>query len=303
MRLIGSLGGGGHGPRGAPTLLDNTPLAALLRSGMDLSRVRAHVEAGHLHALAINATSYGTGHAVTFFEAAATVAEWRRARRRGERTHLAIEHLMASTAIPFVFPATRVGADYFMDGSVRQIAPLSPALHLGARRILVLAVGQFTGQSAPPANPGARRARHPSIGQIAGHALSSVFLDNLGADLERLYQVNRLLRLRPEDRASHRDLAASHVDVFVLFPSCDLGALALRYADRLPRGVHYLLRGHGSTQGTGANLLSYLLFDGAFARVLMQLGHDDAMARREELAGFLDGASPGYVPLFPKELR
>ncbi len=88
----------------------------------------------------------------------------------------------------------------------------------------------------------------------------------------------------------------------MLFPSRDLGALALQYADRLPRGVHYLLRGHGSTQGTGANLLSYLLFDREFARALMQLGHDDAMARRDELAGFLDGASPGYVPLFPREL-
>ena len=210
---------------------------------------------------------------------------------------------MASTAIPFVFPAARVGDDFFMDGSVRQIAPLSPALHLGAKRILVLAVGQFTGQSAPAGNTPNDRARHPSIGQIAGHALSSVFLDNLGADLERLHQVNRLLALMPEGEVSRRDLAASHVDVFVLFPSRDLGAFALQFADRLPRGVRYLLRGHGSTQGTGANLLSYLLFDGEFARALMQLGHADAMARRDELAGFLEGTTPGYVPLFPRELR
>ena len=230
------------------------------------------------------------------------MAEWRRARRRGERCPLAVAHLMASTAIPFVFPAARVGAEYFMDGSVRQIAPLSPALHLGARRILVLAVGQFTGQSASAVTSAPPQVRQPSIGQIAGHALSSVFLDNLGADLERLYQVNRLLRMLPEGAAAQHDLAAANVDVFVLFPSCDLGALALRYADRLPRGVHYLLRGHGSTQGTGANLLSYLLFDGEFARALMKLGHDDAMARRDELAGFLDGASPVYLPLFPREL-
>ena len=302
-RLIGNLGGGGHGPRGAPTLLDNAPLARLLRSGMDLSRVASHVESGRLRALGINATSYGTGHAVTFFEAAQTVADWRRARRRGERCRLGVEHLMASTAIPFVFPAARVDSDYYMDGSVRQIAPLSPALHLGARRILVLAVGQFTGQASSPATRGMHRARHPSIGQIAGHALSSVFLDNLGADLERLYQVNRLLRVLPDREVAQPDFTATNVDVFVLFPSCDLGAFALRYADRLPRGVHYLLRGHGSTQGTGSNLLSYLLFDREFARALIKLGHDDAMARRDELAGFLGGASAGYVPLFPRELR
>jgi len=303
LRLIGSLGGGGHGPRSAPTLLDNSPLASLLQSGIDIGRVKQHIESGHLRALGINATSYGTGHAVTFFEASGEVAEWRRARRRGERCRLAIEHLMASTAIPFVFPAARVDSDFYMDGSVRQIAPLSPPLHLGARRIIVLAVGQFTGQSATGTPPLPEHAHQPSLGQIAGHALSSVFLDNLGADLERLYQVNRLLRLQQPSESAQAVLAASNIDVFVLFPSRDLGAFALRYADRLPRGVHYLLRGQGSTQGTGANLLSYLLFDREFARALMKLGHDDAMARREELVGFLDGASPGYLPLFPRELN
>ena len=297
-RLIGSLGGGGHGPWGAPTLLDNAPLAGLLRSGIDLSQVRAHIESGHLRALGINATSYGTGHAVTFFEGASDVAEWWRARRRGERCRLGTEHLMASSAIPFVFPAIRVGGDYYMDGSVRQIAPLSPALHLGAKRIVVLAVGQFTGQSTSAATYAAQAPRQPSLGQIAGHALSSVFLDNLGVDLERLHQVNGLLSLLPPGEATERNRAAAHVDAFVLSPTRDLGTLALGYADRLPRGVRYLLRGHGSTHGTGANLLSYLLFDRAFSRVLLKEGYDDAMARRDELAGFLRGA-PAGLPLFP----
>jgi len=200
-----------------------------------------------------------------------------------------------------VFPAIRVDGDYYMDGSVRQIAPLAPALHLGAKRIVVLAVGQFTGQSMSAATHTGGAPRHPSLGQIAGHALSSVFLDNLGADLERLHQVNRLLSLLPPGEASRRNLAAWHVDVFVLSPTQDLGALALRFADQLPRGVQYLLRGHGNTQGTGANLLSYLLFDREFARALLKLGHDDAMARRDELAAFLRGAPLGCVPPFPHE--
>jgi NTE family protein len=165
--------------------------------------------------------------------------------------------------------------------------------------MVVLAVGQFNGQSTSAAEA----PRQPSIGQIAGHALSSVFLDNLGADLERLHQVNRLLRLLPGDEATRNTVAGSHVDVLVLCPSRDLGALALQYADRLPRGVQYLLRGHGSTTGTGANLLSYLLFDREFSRALLKQGYDDAMARRDELAAFLGGASPGYLPLFPRELR
>jgi NTE family protein len=203
---------------------------------------------------------------------------------------------MASTAIPFVFPAVRVDADYYMDGSVRQIAPLSPALHLGATRIVVLAVGQFTGQRTAPGP-----LRYPSLGQIAGHALSSVFLDNLAADLERLHQVNRFAGYASAAAPGSAD--ARHVDVLVLAPSRDLGALALAYADRLPRGVNYLLRGHGSTRGTGANLLSYLLFDRDFCRALMRLGYADAMARRDELAAFLDGSAPSYMPLFPSSLR
>ena len=287
-RLVGILGGGGRGPRRPATLLDNAPLATLIRAGIDLARMRAHVESGQLRALGINATSYGTGHAVTFFEGAPDVAEWARARRRGERSRLGSEHLMASAAIPFVFPAVRIESDYYMDGSVRQIAPLAPALHLGAKRIIVLAVGQFNGQ-VPSAPTGATRApRQPSIGQIAGHALSSVFLDNLGADIERLHQVNRLLGLMPPGEAS-RHTVAKHLDVLVLSPSRDLGTLALRFADRMPSGVRYLLRGHGNTEGTGANLLSYLLFDREFARALLKLGHDDAMTRRAELGAFLRG--------------
>jgi NTE family protein len=296
-RLLASLGGGGHGPRRI-SLLDNAPLARLLRGGIDLARISTHIEAGHLRAIAINATSYNSGVAVSFYEAAASVAPWERVRRRGERARLGIGHLMASTAIPFVFPAVHVDADYYMDGSVRQIAPLAPALHLGATRIVVLAVGQFTGQRAAPGP-----LRYPSLGQIAGHALSSVFLDNLAADLERLHQVNRLARTAPAATLGDGSAGARHVDVLVLTPSRDLGALALSYADRLPRGVHYLLRGHGSTRGTGANLLSYLLFDRDFCRTLMRLGYADAMARRDELAAFLDGVATGYTPLFPSDLR
>jgi NTE family protein len=298
IKLLASLGGGGHGPKRGASLLDNAPLARLLRRAMDLEQVSAHIEAGHLHALGINATSYSSGQAVTFFQAAQDVGPWRRVRRSGERCRLAVGHLMASASIPFVFPAVRVDADYYMDGSVRQIAPIAPALHLGAKRIVTIAVGQFVGQRSVAVPP-----RYPSLGQIAGHALSSVFLDNLAADLERLHQVNRLASLVPRGGLVAHGLELRHVDVLVLSPSRDLGALALAYADRLPRGVHYLLRGHGSMTGTGANLLSYLLFDRDFCRVLMKLGYNDAMARRDEIVAFLGGDRVHYSPLFPPELR
>jgi NTE family protein len=203
---------------------------------------------------------------------------------------------MASTAIPFVFPAGKIGDDYYMDGSVRQIAPLSPALHLGATRIIVLAVGQFAGQRAVNGSP-----QYPSFAQVAGHALSSVFLDNMGADIERLTQYNRMIDRIPVTTRDAHGLHLNHVDAFVLAPSRDVASLALQFVDTLPGAVRAVLRGFGSTQGTGANLTSYLLFDRGFCRSLLDLGYADAMARRDELEAFLAGESANFLPLPPRD--
>ena len=140
--------GAGRAPEGAASMLDNAPLAAMLERALDMERIATHCASGALSALAINATSYATGQAVTFFEGTNDHVTWKRTRRRGERARITIAHLMASAAIPFIFPAARIGNDFYMDGSVRQITPLSPALHLGARRLVVIAVGQFFGQRA-----------------------------------------------------------------------------------------------------------------------------------------------------------
>ena len=296
MRWLASVLVGASGPKQAASMLNNAPLRALLQKHLDLDRVAAQIATGNLLALAINATSYTTGHAVTFFQGSPSLLPWRRTRRRGEAAMITIDHLLASTAIPFVFPAARLGDDYFADGSVRQITPLSPALHLGARRILVIAVGQFSGQR--PTGAQLAEPRYPSFAQMAGHALSSIFLDNLGADLERLAQMNRVVGLLSPLRLSRNGLALAHVDAMVLAPSRDIGPLALEYAERLPAGVRTLLRGFGSTRGTGANLVSYLLFDRGFCRALLALGYADAMARRDELAAFLDEAQARFLPVF-----
>jgi NTE family protein len=300
MRWLASVLVGGRGPAEAASMLDNSPLRGLLERALDPSAVATRIQAGQLHALAINATSYTTGHAVTFFDGAPSIAPWRRTRRRGERTRITIDHLLGSTAIPFIFPAVRIAEDYYADGSMRQIAPLSPALHLGARRVLVLAVGQFAG-SRPAGQSSPQPAPYPSFAQVAGHALTSIFLDNLGADLERMLRLNQVLNLVPPAlRLQHPELA--HVDALLLAPSRDLGALAIAYAGHLPTGVRYLLHGLGGTEGTGGNLLSYLLFDRHYCRELLALGFADAMARRDEIAAFLSGDSAGFLPLLPPEL-
>jgi NTE family protein len=298
-RFLASALTGSSAPPKVASMFDNAPLTRLLVNEIDFSRLDDQIAQGNLHALSINATSYTSGHAVSFYQGANAIQPWQRLRRRGQPARLALPHLMASTAIPFVFPAGRIDDDFYMDGSVRQIAPLSPALHLGAKRIVVLAVGQFSGQR----NEAAKAAtQYPSFAQVAGHALSSVFLDNLGADLERVTQFNRLLDLVPEQPPERHGLRVKHIDAFVLSPSHDLASLALQFVDTLPGGVRMVLRGFGSTQGTGANLTSYLLFDRGFCRALLDMGYTDAMARRDELEAFLAGESVNYSPLPPREL-
>jgi NTE family protein len=299
MRWLASVLIGAGGPKYAAAMFDNAPLRGLLEKHLDLSGVAAQIATGNLLALAINATSYTTGHAVTFFQGTPSLLPWRRTRRRGQAATITIDHLLASTAIPFIFPAGRIDDDFFADGSVRQIAPLAPALHLGARRVLVIAVGQFTGQRPTPEQSVA--PRYPSFAQVAGHALSSIFLDNLGADIERLQRLNHVLNLVPCERLAHHPEFA-HIDAFVLSPSQDLGAMAVPYARTLPRGVRYLLRGLGSTAGTGAGLLSYLLFDRRYAKALIDLGFKDAMKRRDEIDAFLAADALRFSPLFPPEL-
>jgi NTE family protein len=299
MRWLASVLIGAAGPKHAAAMLDTSPLRKLLGADIDLRRISDHVQSGALHALAINATSYTTGQAVSFFQGSPAILPWQRTRRRGEPAVIGIDHLLASSAIPFVFPAGRIGKDFFADGSVRQIAPLSPPLHLGARRILVVAVGQFTGQI--PTERQRAAPSYPSFAQMAGHALASIFLDNLGADLERMQRMNHVLSLVSEaTREQHPEVA--HVDAMVVSPSRDLGALAVPYAARLPAGVRYLLHGLGSTEGTGATLLSYLLFDRRYTELLLDLGYRDAMARRDEIAAFLAADAVRYQPLFPPEL-
>ena len=299
MRWLASVLWGLRGPRRAASMLDNAPLRVLLKRTLDLTAIARRIQSGQLRALAINATSLTTGTAMTFYQGDAAIAPWQRTRRRGVAASIGLDHLLASTAIPFIFPAGRVANDYYADGSMRQIAPLSPALHLGARRILVVAVGQFAGQ-VPTASQRSQPLRYPSFAQIAGNALSSIFLDNLGADLERMQRLNKALDLvSPEEQRRHPEF--SHVDALVIAPSRDLGQMAVPHADRLPRGVRYLLRGLGSTEGTGANLLSYLLFDRLYCRELLALGYADAMARRDEIAAFLNSDAPAFSPLPPAE--
>jgi NTE family protein len=270
---------GGLGKNNPTSLLDNAPLAQLLRRHLDFPAIRRSIESGALYALSVTASGYTSGQSVSFFQGVPGLAGWQRARRIGVPEMIDIDHLMASSALPFIFPAVPLRREFFGDGSMRQIAPISPALHLGADRVIVIGAGRPAGS----ATERTRTIAYPSLAQIAGHALNSIFLDSLEVDIERLQRINRTIRLiSPEDRSRH-DLQLREIDVLVISPSEEIDKIAARHTRELPRPIRFLLRGLGATRTGGATLISYLLFEPAYCRALIALGYKDTMARREEI--------------------
>ena len=261
------------------SLFDTEPLRELLRREIPFERIPDNVRKGPLRALAVATTSYSSGRAVAFFDAPQELAEWRRVRRAGVRRAVDIDVLMATAAIPFMFPAAQVDGEYFGDGAMRQLAPLSPAVHLGANRLLV--VGTRAEAPASPADGAVGTA--PSPGHLFGFVLDSLFTDGLSIDLERLHQINSLLELHPEASAPGR----RPIDTLVIQPSEDPTRIARRHVSAMPRSVRRLLRTMGALEARGGLLVSYLLFESVYTKKLMQLGRADAEARREEIIAFL----------------
>lgn len=268
------------------SLLDNAPLATFLEQTLPCEQIQENIDAGALHALSITASGYGSGHSVTFYQGVPGLKPWKRTRRVGMETKIGIEHLLASSAIPFLFPAVHIHREYFGDGSMRQIAPISSALHLGADKVMLMGAWHVEDEEG-------RRNRmdaYPTLAQIAGHALDSIFLDGLEVDLERLERINKTVSLIPESLRSSTDMR--HIDILVITPSQPLEKVAERHLDRLPWTIRLLLRVAGVMRRSGANLVSYLLFDRHYSRALIDLGYQDALKRRGEILAFLGYEAP-----------
>ncbi len=266
------------------SLLDNSPLVSLLHRLIDLPRLDAVLSEGLLHALAVSASSYTAGQHVTFYQAATEIAPWIRMQRIAQQDQICIEHLLASSAIPFIFPAVPLYCggrrEYCGDGSMRQLAPISPAIHLGADKVLVIGAGRLS----EPMQDISESAQYPSLAQIAGHAMSSIFLDSLAVDIERMTRINLTLSGLPEEILSRTSLRP--VKVLVIAPSERLDEIAGRHIDSLPLSIRTLLSGIGATESKGTVLASYLLFESSYTRELIRLGHQDTLMRREDVLAF-----------------
>ncbi len=275
---------GGKGGRRTRGMLDTDPLRRLLRRALDpngdgVEGISANVRAGRLSAFGITATDYATGRSVTWVEGH-DGGGWDLPKRRSIRTRIGVEHVMASAALPLVFPAVRVGPAWYGDGGIRQTAPLSPALHLGAARLLAVSTryARTAREAAVPATDA-----YPPPAQIVGVLMNAVFLDSLDQDATTLRRISELTERLPVGQRE----GLRPVDLLILRPSEDLGRLAADYEPTLPRPFRFLMRGLGTRETRSPDWLSMLLFEPAYLERLMAIGERDAEARLDEIGGFL----------------
>jgi len=282
------------------SLLDNRPLESLLTRVLDFTRIERNIAAGALDAVSITCSGYTSGQSCSFFQGAEHFEGWKRSTRIGIKTRITPQHLMASSAIPFLFPPYHLHREYFGDGSMRQIAPVSPALHLGADRVVVIGTARVRSDSTPERTRG---DLFPTLAQIAGHVMNSIFLDSLAVDLERLERINRTVSCSSPEALKRMGLTLHHVDVLVLTPSEPLDAIAVKHVRSLPWPIRFLLRSVGAMRRGGANLASYLLFEQGYCRELIQLGYHDTLKRREEVEAFLAGGLSAVPGAFARTVR
>ncbi len=269
--------GFGKWHKGPSSILDNQPLRHLLNNYISFERIEQSIKSGDLHAYCLTACSYTSGESTSFFDGSPEIKNWRRTHREGQRSKLNLDHLMASSAIPVIFPSVKIDGEHFGDGSMRQNSPISPAVHLGAKKLLIIGLRMES-------NIGAHKPSEyrPSLGQISGYVLDTLFLNSLYADIERMERINRLVTLNPDLKEPLQS-----IDHLVISPSKDISDLAVKHYTTLPKSFRIALTLLGLNKGNSRRFISYLMFIEDFCQELIALGYQDAMTQKDALNAFL----------------
>jgi NTE family protein len=281
IRLAGSLLHNGVGMTRPLALLNTEPLRQLLEESINFKNLQLRIDNGHLNAIGITASSYTNGESVTFYQSNNSVQPWNRARRRGVSTSIMVDHLLASSAIPAILPSTKINDHYYGDGALRQVSPISPALRMGAERIMVVGVsGNSTSKDDQPAP-----THSPSLAQMVGHVFNSAFIDAMDNDLFQLERVNELVGMLENENPKHNYSTQKRIDLLCIQPSFDFDLLAEKHIENMPFGMRKILKMTGANDG-GGSLASYIMFDGNFCRELISNGYKDAMDQKELIENF-----------------
>jgi NTE family protein len=279
MQFALTLLSGGLIPANPRAFLNNAPLRKFLQQALKLEGIQTALDLKALRGVAVTASGYTSASAISYFQAQPEIAEWQRTRRKGQAATLEVSHLLASAALPIIFPAERIGNEYFGDGGMRMVAPLSPAIHLGANNILVIGT-----RDEKPDQPPATPAEYPSAGEIGGYLMDTIFMDRLNADLARMRRINKTMQLVPEELRSQAGL--KNIDSLVIKPSQDLRHVTQAHVRDIPLSVQVLLRTLGGW-GRDWRMASYLLFESAYCGALIVLGYEDGMNAEQDIRRFL----------------
>ena len=289
LRWTSSFATAGLGRSAPRALLDNTPQREFIESHIRLARIQHAIDTGALRALAVTSSSYSSGLSFNYYQGVDSLRPWQRTRRQGVSEEITIDHLMASSAIPLVFPAVWLNDEFHGDGSMRESAPLSPAIHLGADRLLIIGVRNPALDPKPSAG---EKVPYPTIGQITGYMLDTLFMDRLDSDIERMNRVNHVIGETRCKNVEHEDTTLRPIEFLMISPSEDVREISERHIKDFPRSVRLLLRSLGALSHESRPLLSYLLFESAFCQELIELGYQDGLNARNEVTELLELDKP-----------